>query len=274
MGFTGRIAVALALVASLSSCLLTPGKFTSNLDIRRDRSFTFTYVGEVIAPPMTPGSSDSNDSDDSTTPPTESDGQPSSDFGGDAVMMKIAAKAKGGAKGNAATPDGALPAPETPADAKKMEALADALSHEYGYRSVKYLGNYRFAIDYAITGKLDHSFLFPFNVDGEVIIPFVVIELRGKDKIRLKAPGYARNENSGGGAMGGMGAMGGGSPASKEAENALDGVFTLTTDATIISQNQENGAETLPDGRKRITWRATPATKDAPLAVVQVNALP
>jgi hypothetical protein len=43
-----RFALALAAPLLLVSCILSPGKFASTLDIRKDRSFTFTYVGEVI----------------------------------------------------------------------------------------------------------------------------------------------------------------------------------------------------------------------------------
>ena len=41
MGYA-RFAFILAAPLLLASCLLTPGKFTSTLDINRDRSFTFT----------------------------------------------------------------------------------------------------------------------------------------------------------------------------------------------------------------------------------------
>ena len=51
-----RAAGALAVFLLLSACLVTPGKFVSTLDIRADRSFTFTYKGEVIASDMGPGS--------------------------------------------------------------------------------------------------------------------------------------------------------------------------------------------------------------------------
>jgi hypothetical protein len=230
-------------------CLLTPGKFTSTLDIKRDRSFTFTYVGEVIAQPPSSGT----DSDNSPAPE-----MPSPDK---AVMMRIA------------SPEKPSPAADPAAKhAQKMQALAETLSREYGYRSVKYLGNYRFAVDYQVSGRLTHAFLFPFNIDGEVIVPFLAIELRDKDRARLKAPGFA-NDDSKGMSMPGMGGGMGSSP-DKDAASALDGTFTLTTDAEIVSQNQENGAQTLADGRKRIVWRATPQTRDAPTAVLRFDALP
>jgi len=256
MGLAGRLTAALGLMLLLSACLLTPGKFTSTLDMKRDRSFTFTYVGEVIAQPPSSGM----DGDKSPMP-----GNQSLDEGddGEPVMIKIAATKK-------PAPE-AAPITDAAKDAAKMRALAETLSKEYGYRSVKYLGNYRFAIDYQISGKLTHSFLFPFNIDGEVIIPFVAIELRGKDRIRLKAPGFA-NDDSHGSGMPGMPGMG--SSPDKDAASALDGTFTVTTDADVISQNQENGAETLPGDRKRIVWRGTPQTKDAPTAVFGLDALP
>ena len=47
-----RLALTLAAPLLLASCLLSPGKFVSSLDIRKDRSFTFTYQGEVIAAEM------------------------------------------------------------------------------------------------------------------------------------------------------------------------------------------------------------------------------
>ena len=43
-----RLAALLAAPLLLASCLLSPGKFVSSLDIRKDRSFTFAYQGEII----------------------------------------------------------------------------------------------------------------------------------------------------------------------------------------------------------------------------------
>src|SRR4051812_9112631 len=43
-----RLTAILAAPLFLASCLLSPGKFVSSLDIRKDRSFTFAYQGEVI----------------------------------------------------------------------------------------------------------------------------------------------------------------------------------------------------------------------------------
>ena len=40
-------AALLTLGLALSACLLTPGRFTSALDLRKDGRFTFTYTGEI-----------------------------------------------------------------------------------------------------------------------------------------------------------------------------------------------------------------------------------
>jgi len=41
-----------------------------------------------------------------------------------------------------------------------------------------------------------------------------------------------------------------------------------TTNANIVGQNQEDGAQAQPSDAKKIVWRATPQTKEAPMAVL------
>ena len=220
----------------LTGCLLSPGKFMSTLRIDADRHFTFTYVGEVIdAEPKTSDSDTSSGSDDKPSP--------------EEVKAKAAKAA----------------ADKAEADTKYRE-LAATLSKEAGYRKVAYVGDGKFMVDYAVSGTLDHTFIWPFNLDGEVIIPFVAIELRQDGIVRVKAPAFANDDKSKT-AMGGMGGMpgmpGGGS------DSKADGIFTLDTNAEIVSQNNENGATTA-GGRKVVAWKVTPATKDAPTAVLKL----
>jgi len=51
---------------------------------------------------------------------------------------------------------------------------------------------------------------------------------------------------------------------------ALDGTFTLTTDAEIGMHNEEGGAQPGPGGMKTLTWRVTPLTRDAPTASLRL----
>jgi len=243
MGRLTRVAAALTPIFLLSACLLTPGKFTSTLDIRKDGSFTFSYVGEVISVDPSAGL------DSAASSAGESSNASSED---EADIAKKAAE------------DQKKKAVAEQEKTAKLNEIATTLSKEKGYRSVRYLGANKFAVDYQISGKLDHSFLFPFNVDAEAGFPFLAIEVRADGKVRVLAPGFGDNSRgSGAQAMGGMGEGG-------DEAKYRDGIFTLTTDAEIISQNQEDGARSVPAG-KQISWRITPVSKAAPMAVLKLG---
>jgi len=222
-----RLAALLLLPLALSSCVLSPGKFTSTLTIDANRHFAFSYAGEVINAEADNGAT-TNDGDD----------------------PKQAAREKARKKAEADV---------------KNRALAAALSKEAGYRKVAYLGDGVFMIDYAISGTLDHGFVWPFNIDAEVILPFVAIELRQDGIVRVKAPAFGDEGSKGAPTMSGMpgGEM-------MKGPNRLDGTFILDTNATIISQNEEAGVQSA-GGRNIIVWHATPALKSAPTAVLRLG---
>ena len=240
-----RAFAALAGALILAACVLAPGKFDSTLTINKDRTFAFTYVGEVIAldlgRSLTDGmKSKPNDADDAVKPIS-------------AAFRRAAAPDDKAAARRAADKKAEFD--------RKCRAMAAALAKEAGYRKAEYVGDGKFMIDYAITGKLTHNFIYPFNIDAEAIFPFIAIELRADGKVRMKAPAFAKDAASGGtsGMNSGMGDLG---PASK-----LDGTFTLDTDAEIVSQNNEAGVTTV-GGRKRVTWSVTPLNQTAPMAVI------
>lgn len=253
MKHIGRLIAVLAAPLLLTGCLLAPGKFVSTFDVNQDRSFTFTYVGEVHALDMGMGDMMKGASDDSST----GDGGDVPE--GEPMEME-------------ATPalwqdDSATQADEWKTDGEKSgemmseaekEALAAALAKEKGYRKVEYRGNNVFFIDYAISGRLDHAFLFPYNVDGEVMFPFVIAEVRANGNVRIKAPAFAKANSRAD--MSGM----------DKANDKIDGRFTLTTDAEIVSQNNEDGASEA-NGRRTIVWKVSPATQDAPTVVLKLN---
>lgn len=242
---TARLkSLALALVAPLLlwGCVVTPGKFVSTLTVNADRSFAFTYVGEVYAIDMgkefTKGMGGSATESDAKETPT--------------ALQKIVWQ-------DTAKADAAEEAE------RKNRAIAEALAKEAGYRKVEYVGGGKFVIDYAASGRLTHNFLFPFNSDAEVIFPFVMIELRGADRVRVKAPAFGESSSGSKSAMG--------LPDTDSFSSKLDGIFTLTTDAEIVSQNNENGPTTT-GVTKVLSWKATPTTKDAPLAVLRLASVP
>ena len=238
-----RAASALACCLMLGACLVTPGKFESTLDIRADRQFSFTYKGEIISSDMKGLGSSGEDLIGDDAPEKK-----------DSALLKTAMQTGSG---------GSFDNRSAAGDDAQMQAIAAALSKEKGFRSARYMGNHRFEIDYAISGRLTHNFLFPFNSDAEIVLPFVAVELRGDDRVRVKAPGYSNGFDKSREPMGQSGP-------GEDASNALDGHFTLTTDAEIVSQNQEDGAQSIAGG-KRIVWRITPLTSEAPMATLRVS---
>jgi hypothetical protein len=209
-----RFALALAAPLLLVSCILSPGRFTSTLDIRKDRSFTFTYVGEVIV----------ND-----PKVTDKDGQPA----------ETAAK----------------PGPPSAETLAQRRAIAEALSKEAGYRSVEFVGGDKFRVDYAISGKLDRGFAYPINLDATAIIPWIVAEVRKDGTVRVKAPAFGDPNEM----------MGTGMPA--QPAEGREGTFTLTTDATLVMQNNESGVA--PGPGTKIVWKVTATSSAVPTAVVR-----
>jgi len=259
MGRWLRVALALIAPLALTSCFFVPGKFTSDLVIRADRSFTFSYKGEVVAVDLGSqmGKAMSGIGDAAAEAESGEDGN-----------KKEGEEAKPEAKEDAPTP--AQTAEEKAKQEAQYREMAVQLAKEAGYRQVEYRGNGIFYVDYAISGTLTHDFVYPYNQDAALIFPWVAIELRGKDMVRVKATGFAKQDSSSmGGAMGGMGGMGG---AGEQAESKLDGVFTLTTNAEVVSQNQEEGAETV-GADKVISWKVTPLRQDAPMAVLRVKGI-
>jgi hypothetical protein len=235
----GRLAFALLAPLFLFGCILTPGKFVSTLSVNKDRSFVFTYKGEVIA--IDPSSEFTKGLSGKTTE-SEDGEKDASKLGDD----------------KASTPKASDKSEDTE---RKRRAIAEALTKEAGYRSVAYLGDGKYLIDYETKGVLTHNFIYPYNTDAEIIFPFVAIELRANDTVRISAPAFGRESN----ANSKTDLPGGGNEVSK----LLDGVFTFDTNAEIVSQNNEDGA-TKKDGRSIITWLATPLTKAAPSAVIRV----
>lgn len=251
-----RAMAAMGAALLLSACLVTPGKFDSTLDIRADRSFAFTYKGEIIAHDLDKGMPDSGVPEDEGME-DESSLLRDIALGADAKSKKKAPEPDSDDFSDVGDDESGKP------DEAQMQAIATALSKEKGFRSARYMGNSRFEVDYAISGKLTHGFVFPFNLDARLVFPFVAIELRGADRVRVKAPGFS---NSSGKAPAGIPGAD-----SEEAAKDLKGSFTLTTDAEIVSQNQEDGAVAIAGGRK-IVWSVDALTTEAPMAVLKVAA--
>ena len=256
-----RMMMALLAPLALWGCVLTPGAFTSTLTVNADRTFTYAYQGEVIAidfgKEFAKGMGGSN-------PFATPEGEDGTEEDDDAVRVPSAhhiAWQEGKADGVQVAPGTGESATAGDQDGEaRNHAIAEALAKEPGYRSVRYLGDGKFMVDYRLSGTLTHSFVFPYNLDAEAVFPFVVMELRPGGAVRVRAPAFGSSDKAS--ALPGTGEDG--------AASKRNGTFTLETDAEIVSQNNEDGA-TAAGSRRRIVWRVSPLTRDAPSAVLKLR---
>jgi hypothetical protein len=228
-----RIALALAAPLALAGCLLTPGKFTSDLTINADRTFTFAYKGEVIA--VDPSSQMNSPAEDPAADSTAEEKQAAADK--KAEVAKATAELE-----------------------VKRKAIAGALAKEAGYRSVAYLGGGKYMIDYATSGVLTNNFIYPFNSDAEIVIPFIAVEMRKEGTIRVKAPAFGKSRDKPAGMDMGM----------PDSTDSADGTFTIVTNAEIVMHNNEDGVKAA-GAAKSLVWRVTPLSRDAPVAVLRMR---
>lgn len=156
-----------------------------------------------------------------------------------------------------------------PGDEKAMNAFATKLAKYRGWKSVVNQGNGKFLVDYQISGRLDHDFIFPVLPEGDVVFPFVQIRGRESGKVFINTPALL------GGGMMAMAAKAKafGAPDSNDAPDVtgiVDGSFTITTDGEILTNNSEDGAEKTNAGRV-LRWVINGDTKRIPEALILLN---
>ena len=272
----GALLVVLGL--ALSACLLSPGKFTSALDIRKDGQFSFTYAGEIHLLALSKLAEMGRDTGtgETFTP------KPCTVPGNDAkricsprevaeqkrqwqeTQTDAAAKRRRDSVSMKAMLGGI-----DPSNPRAAEELAERLRRQVGWRRVAYKGDGLFEVDFAITGRLDHDFAFPTIERFPMANAFVQLALRGDGSVRVDAPGFAPAADGGPwrGMMAAAAASGG-----KEMMPALaqiDGTFTVTSDGLILANNTEEGPQAAQSGQ-RLDWKITPRNSAAPMALIRL----
>lgn len=233
-----RLIAALAAPLLLTGCLLSPGKFTSALDLKRDGSFSFTYVGEIVVTDMSPApaefvaspcyNDETGDERDCTS--AEMD-QQRKDFAEAQAASKndsgLLNTAVGGEKGGLGSEE-------------SIAELIEQLKKQDGWKKVSYRGNRIIDVEYAVSGHMAHGFAFPLVDGGAAIMPFVTLIKRKDGSVKVSAPAYSGA--GAGGDMAGLGAMAAaGSAGDKNPQPKPEGTFTLTTDGRILTNNTEDG---------------------------------
>lgn len=274
----GAIGVA-ALAMLISACMLMPGRFTSDLDIRKDGRFSFTYIGEIHLLALSKLANGQLGSDATfTAKPCYGDDLSSErpctaaetaeqKREWEAARAERAARRKRDAESMKPLLGGIDPS--NPAAA---EELAQRLRRQAGWRRVVYKGDGLYEVDFAISGRLDHDFAFPTIERFPMANGFVQIAVRQDGTVRIDAPGFGPampGEPYAGLLQGAM--MMGQSDSSKAPPPGfpvVDGRFTLRTDAEVLANNTDEGPQADTTGR-RLNWLVNPRTVAAPMALLK-----
>jgi hypothetical protein len=159
-----------------------------------------------------------------------------------------------------------------PSDPETMTEYARRLQGQGGWKKVTFKGNGLFEVDYEISGRLDHDFIFPVFDGMEIIVPFVQATQAGAGRIRVTAPAFVRptGDRSGMSAMGAAGAaamMGKGDKGWPF--KPPEGTFTLTTDAEILTNNTRDGPAA-QGASKVLRWTVGPLDTTKPEALLRL----
>ncbi|HQS95199.1 MAG: hypothetical protein B7X90_07615 [Novosphingobium sp. 17-62-19] len=280
-----KVGAALAVLLLLAGCLLLPGKFTSDITLRKDGTFSFAYKGDIHVlalsklaaderarknasaefEPSTCYSDETGDERDCTSDElTEQKAVWEEDL---AASKAAAEEKKKSDEQMMKTMLGGI----DPADPRAAQEFAERLRRQKGWKSVVDKGDGRFEVDYAITGRLDHDFSFPTVEKLPMITPFVTMIRRADGGVRIDAPAFT-SAAAGAPFMGMAAAV-----ADDKSEKAggdgmpvLDGVLSLTTDGEILANNTDEGPATGPTG-KTLQWKVNVRNKEAPTALVRIN---
>lgn len=264
----GRRAMVIAALALLvAGCIFAPGKFTSQLDIRKDRAFTFRYTGEILMVPLmktdkdeafAPEACHNEETLDERECTAEELAQQQADW-----TKQREEKKKSDAQAAQMMLGGI-----DPSNPESGKELAAKLRRQAGWNKVEYLGDGKFDVDFAITGKLDRDFVFPTLEGFPMSNAFVQVLVRQDGNVRIDAPAFG--PPSSGQAMAGMMQGMAKSEESGESPTSLaDGTFTVIADGEILANNTDEGAVSAPGG-KALTWKVNPRTTAAPTALIKM----
>lgn len=287
-------AAATAVLASLSllltGCFITPGAFTSTLDLGADDEFTFTYEGEIFFLGLSQLAEMGGTGQEFEPQPCYVDGSfeerecTRNELEGQRAEWDANAEERAAKAAQEAEQLSALLGGIDASDPEATQKFTQLLLRQKGWDRVEDKGNGVFEVSYSLTGKLTHDFAFPVIEGVPSTNPFVQIFLRDGDVVRINAPGYsAQNEDNPLGAMmGGLAgmagmaaAMGDDAPLGGEAPPefpTIDGTFTIATTSgmTIKANNTDEGATQSPSG-ETLMWDIDTRTKAAPTALIDTS---
>lgn len=287
---------AAAMLLVLAGCMVLPGRFASDLAVRKDGTFTFHYKGEIVLAALAGNGSSARTEDKSEVPVFEQQPctDPATDESHDCSAAEIAqqrAKWNDEQKERKATKAAqdtqnrkmmqSMMGGIDPDDPKAAEAFAQRLARQQGFASVVSKGKGKFEVDYTISGRLDHDFTFPTIERLPMVMPFVSVIRRADGSVRVDAPAFSTAASNPvmPGLAGMAGAMGGGMKVSSKSGGKpgsdgppiAEGTFTVRTDGQILANNTDEGPQTeAAEGLTRLDWKVDMRTAAAPTALIKL----
>ena len=258
MKYWTRHLISIAAPLLLTGCLWGPGKFTSDLALRKDGSFVLDYRGEIVL-----------ETADAMAKPPWQDSMAHCMATGSMKERPCSAKeiadqkaeydAKQKKDEEAAKAFG-LPG----SDEESNRAFAAKLVKYAGWRSVVYRGKGVYDVDYHMEGRLTQDFAFPLMPDSSFIIPFIALRRRADGSVLVDAPGLTGGAN----VFGPMAQQMGGNDKSTPPSRA-EGRFTVHTDGQIVTNNSEDGPSADPLGQQ-VHWDISPGANKIPETLVRL----
>ena len=269
----------------LTGCLWGPGKFASDLTLKKDGSFVLDYKGEIVlqtppdaqakAEPWTPDKVRCRKDGEVDVQPWIGEVEADDDNPVRPCTAAEIAKARTDYEAQAA--ERAKTKREEAEQMAKMfglpgfdeesnRAFAAKLGKYAGYRSVQYRGKGVFDVDYHFEGRATQDFLFPAMPDNDVLIPFVAIRRRADGSVLVTAPSFT-------GGVGPLGARAGAAAAGAMKDGPVSraqGRFTIITNGEVLTNNSEDGASPHPAGRQ-IRWDVGAGSSKIPEALIRLR---
>lgn len=268
-----------ALICLLATaCFLFPGKFASELTVSRDGTFAFSYRGDIHVLALSKMAQDEMATGAGARfepePCYDDDSGKARACSADEVSAQRSEWATAQEAARAKKKQDAEMARQMlggidPSDPRAAEELAERMRKQAGWRSVRYEGDGKYIVDFAIAGRLDHDFAFPSLERMPVPTQFVAIYRRADGSVRIDAPAFSAGAN--GGPVGAMMQGMGGDKAAPKGMPMLDGSFTIVTDGEILANNTDDGPQPMTAGTRRLAWKITPRTAAAPTALIKLR---
>lgn len=279
---TTATAMLSAFALLLTGCFVTPGKFTSELLLDENGSFTFTYDGEIFFLGLSDLAKMEAATEEFEARECYTDEYEVRDCT-EAELVEQRAEWDAGAEERAAK--AAKDAQEMakmmggvdPTDPEAAGELRSLLLRHKGWERVEIKGNGVYDVSYAASGNLTHDFRFPVIEGFPAGTTFVEVILRDDGVVRVNAPGFSAQDeaNPMGSMMGGMMGMaalsqlGEGSDSMPELPS-MEGTFTIVTNGTIRANNTDEGSTSSARGEV-LTWKVDSTSQGAPTALIKLG---